>query len=483
MTAYQLAPELNRRPHDFQTKPKRVHLIGIGGVAMTALAGLLKDTGHLVSGSDVGIYPPMSDLLREMEISVSEGYGPESLPLETDLVVVGNVVTRHFPVLQTLAERKIPYLSLPQAMSEIFLNQTRNLVVCGCHGKTTTTALAAKIWETAGLNPGFLIGGASLDFPRPWRGAQRDWFIIEGDEYDSAFFNKVPKFLHYRPSTVILTSIEFDHADIYPDLKAVITAFEDLMAIIPADGRLVAWGDSPLVRQVAAKCESAVEFYGLGEENDWQIHGLEEKGLTTSFELTGPEGFYTRLSLPRPGVYNALNAVAAAAAFISQGGDGRCLALALADFKGVKRRQQWLGNFGGIELVDDFAHHPTAVAETLRAIRAAYPGRKILTAFEPRSNTSRRAVFQADYARSLALADKLFLRQPSDPQKAPEGDRLDIERLAAETGSDACVFDDGQSLGRAIVHDARPGDVVLVMSNGSFDGLIQYLKENLDGNA
>jgi UDP-N-acetylmuramate: L-alanyl-gamma-D-glutamyl-meso-diaminopimelate ligase len=335
--------------------------------------------------------------------------------------------------------------------------------------------MAAHLWQTAGRQPGFLIGGASLDFPKPWQRGGGEWFIIEGDEYDSAFFNKVPKFLHYRPHTVILTSIEFDHADIYPNLQAVIEAFTELVKIIPPEGRLIANGDDALVRQVAAKARCAVEFYGLGEGNDWRVLGFEAEDWNSSFELIGPEGFYARLSLSRPGVYNALNAAAASAAFIGAGGDGRWPSEAWRSFKGAKRRQEVLGTFGGVELVDDFAHHPTAVAETLKAARRARPERRILAAFEPRSNTSRRAVFQKDYAEALAGADLVFLRRPTDPHKAPEGDRLDIDRLAVDLAPKARLFDDGPALGRALAEAAQPGDVAVVMSNGGFDGLTSLL--------
>ncbi len=458
---------------------RRVHLVGIGGVAMTALAGLLTEAGARVTGSDQGLYPPMSDLLRDLGLEVREGYGPETLPADCDLAVIGNVVTRRFPVLERLREQKTPYLSLPQTLGRYFLKNTRNLVVAGCHGKTTTTALAAHIWKTAGQEPGFLIGGAALDFPTPWAKGGGEWFVIEGDEYDSAFFNKVPKFMHYRPHTVILTSIEFDHADIYPDLEAVAAAYRDLVKLIPQDGRLIAWGDSPLVRRVAAECAAPVEFYGQGEDNDWRVHSFTPDGLTSRFELCGPEGFYARLSLPHPGVYNALNAAAASAAFLGQGGDGRILGLALAGFRGVKRRQEILGDFSGVELVDDFAHHPTAVAVTLQGLAEAFPHRRLLAAFEPRSNTSRRAVFQEDYARALAGADRVFLRRTLDPQKAPEGDRLDPDRLARDLGSRAALFDDGLSLGRAVLAEARPGDVVVIMSNGGFDGLSAWLRDHL----
>jgi UDP-N-acetylmuramate: L-alanyl-gamma-D-glutamyl-meso-diaminopimelate ligase len=474
----ELDPGLNLAPPEFTAWPptaSKVHLLGIGGVAMAALAGLLTEAGYRVSGSDGPIYPPMSEVLAGLGLNVFSGYGPETLPPDSDLVVVGNVVTRTFPVLARLKELGLPYLSLPQALERLFLNRTRNMVVTGCHGKTTITALAAKIFEAAGLKPGFLIGGASLDFPHPWRSPRGDWFIIEGDEYDSAFFDKRPKFIHYRPHTVILTSVEFDHADIYPDLAAVTAAFESLADLIPAEGRLIAYGDSPLVRRVAARSRARTEFYGLGPDNDWRVSNLNLRFPGSEFELSGPEGFFARLSLTRPGVYNALNAVAAAAAL--QGvGDSRTLARALAEFQGVRRRQEVLGDFGGVTLIDDFAHHPTAVAATLTAIKAAYGNRRLLAAFEPRSNTSRRAVFQKDYAAALALADRVFLRCPPEPHKAPADDRLDPGRLAEDLGGRARLFDDGLSLGAALAGEARAGDVIVVMSNGGFDGLTDFLK-------
>ncbi len=320
-----------------------------------------------------------------------------------------------------------------------------------------------------------MIGGASRDFPRPWQKADQEWCIIEGDEYDSAFFNKVPKFLHYRPHTVILTSVEFDHADIYPDLAAVVAAYEALMKIIPADGRLIAWGDCPLVRKVAQSCAAPVEFYGENNDNDWQFTGFSDEGLKSSFEHIGPEGFYARLSLPRPGVYKALNAAAGSAAYVGQGGDGRVLAQALGSLKGVKRRQEFLGNYNGVTVIDDFAHHPTAVSQTIEAVSRAFPAQRLIAVFEPRSNTSRRALFQDDYAQALARADRIFLRQTPEAGKAPSGDRLDIDRLAENLGPKASTGPDGLALAEEISRQCRPGDVVLVMSNGGFDGLVPSL--------
>ncbi|MGL4208314.1 MAG: UDP-N-acetylmuramate--L-alanine ligase, partial [Candidatus Adiutrix sp.] len=475
---YILEPTLNKLPDVFAQKPKKeikVHLIGIGGVAMASLAGLLNDAGYMVSGSDTGLYPPMSTMLKQMNLDVFEGYGPESLPPNVDLVIIGNVVSSHFPVLKSIVQRAVPYLSLPQALNLLFMNKTQNLVVAGCHGKTTTTAMCAKLWQTASLAPGFLIGGLALDFPHPWQLPHQNWFIIEGDEYDSAFFNKEPKFIHYAPHTVILTSIEFDHGDIYKNLDEIVAAYGKLIKLIPENGRLIACGDSPLVREVAKKAPVTPEFYGFGENNDWHIVSSQENSLSCQFELIGPNSFYARLPLNRPGLYNILNATAASAAFVGAGYDGRLLGLALGDFKGVKRRQEHLGTFGGVDLIDDFAHHPTAVKNTIAAMKKSFPNRPLWVAFEPRSNTSRRAIFQNDYAEALSGADKVFLRTVSLPEKAPENDRLDIEVLAQSLGNKAMVFEDGQKIAAAMHDSAPPNGVILTMSNGAFDHITDHL--------
>ena len=455
-----------------------VHLLGIAGVAMCALAGLLKDAGYKVTGADYAIYPPMSDILAGLGIEVYEGY--QRLNCQPDLVVVGNVVSpkEKFSVLAEIAAKKIHYLSLPQTLNKLFMNKSKNLVVCGCHGKTSTTALAAKVWQEAGEKPGFLIGGASLDFLQSWQYTKSPWFIIEGDEYDTAFFNKVPKFVHYLPHLVILTSIEFDHADIYPDLDSVIEAYESLMAVMSPEGLLIANGDDPLVRKVAGLCPAPVQFYGLGDDNDWRLSNFQSRDWTSSFQLTGP-GFNESLTIKRPGLYNALNAAAVAAAFSSQGGSVEKLKNALAAFKGVKRRQEYLGDFGGIMVIDDFAHHPTAVEKTLAGLKAAFPQKRILAAFEPRSNTSRRAIFQDDYAQSLALADLSYIRQTSEADKAPEGDRFDSQKLIADLKGRARLFSDGGEIAGQLALEAQAGDLILIMSNGGFDGLRAALLQKL----
>ncbi len=468
-----LPPKAFVDPHNFH-----IHLVGIGGVAMASLAGLLLDAGFKVTGSDGEIYEPMKGLLKELSISVTKGYEPETLPQNTDLVVIGNVVTREFPVLKAIAAGQTPYLSLPQCLEELFLNATNNLVVAGSHGKTTTTAMCAKLMDSSFIQPGFLVGGATLDFPRPWRQSKGAWFVIEGDEYDSAFFEKKPKFLRYRPHTVILTSVEFDHGDIYPDLAAVMEAFTALMEIIPPHGRLIAYGDDPRVREIAAKTKAQTFFYGQNQDNDWRLDDIQSTKNGLTWRLYGPQNNSIILSLPRPGVYNALNASAATAAFLLSGGEAHNLALSLKTFRGVRRRQE-TEIHNDIVLVDDFAHHPTAVKATISAMRQAWPQNRLLVAFEPRSNTSRRAFFQADYAEALAGADFVFLREPGGLEKIPPTDRLDAAQIVADLNGKAELFTDGQTLGEAILQKAQKNDTILVMSNGGFDGLVAFLRSKL----
>ncbi|MDR2141294.1 MAG: Mur ligase domain-containing protein [Deltaproteobacteria bacterium] len=474
----ELDPRLNGRPAPTDPAYGRFHLLGVGGVAMTALAGLLAGQGYVVSGSDAGIYPPMSDILRDLKIQVTEGYDQGTLPTETT-VVVGNVVTRKFPVLKDLVERGQPYLSLPQTLGELFLGQKKNIVVAGCHGKTTITNLLARLLESAGLRPGYLIGGQSLDLAQSYAAGAGEWFVIEGDEYDSAFFQKVPKFIFYQPNLVILTGVEYDHGDIYPDLASVIEAYGQLMSLLPAEGLLLANGDDPLCRQLAKRARSPAQFYGWGENNDWRLTDYQP-GPEFAFKLAGP-GANLSCAWSRPGAHNALNAAVALIAALHVGADPAILLATLKTIRGVKRRQELLGQWGGIRLIDDFAHHPTAVAKTIAALKDTAPGR-LLVAFEPRSNTTRRAVFQDSYAQALAGAEAVFLAAVNQPDKAPPADRLDPEALVNSLlaqGVKAQYLPDPQELLLAIARETRAGDTVALMSNGDFGGLAGQLARKL----
>jgi UDP-N-acetylmuramate: L-alanyl-gamma-D-glutamyl-meso-diaminopimelate ligase len=474
--ALELDPALNRLPAPGDPAYGRFHLLGVGGVAMAALAGLLKEAGFTVSGSDAAVYPPMSETLQKLNIPVFEGYGPLSLPNEPTVVVVGNVVTRKFPVVKTLKERGYFYVSLPDLLGQLFLAKTKNIVVAGCHGKTTITNFTAAILAQAGLNPGYLIGGQSLDLDPSYNLAKGDWFVIEGDEYDSAFFQKVPKFVFYRPNLVILTGVEFDHADIYPDLTAVTEAYAALIAKIPEDGLLIVNGDDSLAINLAKKARSKVVTYGQNPKNDWLLTAYRPLNLDCyAFSVKAPFGGVFDYAWLRPGLHNALNAVAALAAADWVGVPAGLSAI--SKLKGVKRRQELIGTFHGVRLYDDFAHHPTAVAKTLAALKSATNG-PIVAVFEPRSATSRRAVFQKEYSAAFTAADQVLVAAVNQPEKAPEGDRLDPQALVAAieaNGSPAVYEPDPDKLYAAILAAVSPGATVVLLSNGDFGGLAKKL--------
>ena len=481
MSRLELDPELNFAPEGAQT----IHLIGICGTAMGALAGMLVSRGYTVTGSDQNVYPPMSDFLFSRGIRVFNPYSPANLDHKPDLVVVGNVVTRENPESPRLKEMGLPYISLPQALRLFFLQGKKPLVVAGTHGKTTTSSLAAWLLDSAGKDPGFMIGGILGNYDCNYTLGDGEWFVVEGDEYDTAFFNKVPKFVHYAPHVGILTGIEYDHADIYPDMDAVIRAFESFMAIIPKEGLLVACGDDPLVRQVAAQCAAPVIYYGLGQDNDWRALDLKPEGRRMGFTLTRPGADPLAMVSPLPGRHNVLNTVAVACALNRAGLEPASLQPGLDAFLGIKRRQEVRGQVDGVTVLDDFAHHPTAVRETVAGVRAAYRGR-LITVFEPRTNTSRRRVFQSEYARAFEGADEILIRVPPDLEKAPEGDRFSAAKLVEDlcaSGKSARLFQETDSILAALLRLCRPGDVVLIMSNGGFDRIHQRLLDGLKARA
>ncbi|MDR2456821.1 MAG: ribonuclease III, partial [Deltaproteobacteria bacterium] len=480
-----LDPALNvSPPGDLQNL--KICLLGIGGVAMASLAGLLTAKGAQVTGADLDVYPPASGILERAGLKFHHGWDALALEPRPDLVIVGNVVTRGMPVVAALRDQEIPYLSLPQALERWFLADTLNLVVSGCHGKTTTTNLAAHIFERGALRPGFLIGGASLDFKRPFRlGSDGGWFIIEGDEYDCAFFDKRPKFVHYHPRMAILTSVEFDHADIYPDQAAVTEAYAALVESIPPDGLLIAKGDDPKVRKVAELSRCPRILYGAAGSRaplDIVVEGWKPKGLGGVFTLRTPFESPLEAQLSLPGLHNALNAAAASGAYLAAGGHADDLVETLRLHKGTRRRQEVVGLFGygreEVLVIDDFAHHPTAVARTLEALRLSCPGRRLICAFEARSNTSRRAIFQKAYAHALKTAHMVYLAPVNQPEKAPEGDRLDLERLRRDIGP-AAIAPDLDTLVADMARRVQPGDVVCFMSNGGFGNLPLKLVERL----
>lgn len=460
----------------------KIHLTAICGTGMGSFAGILQRAGHEVRGSDENIYPPMSDKLREWGIPVYEGFRPENLDWGPDLVIIGNVVTRKNPEGQAVLARGLAYESFPAAMGRMFLDGRHSIVVAGTHGKTTTSAMTAWLLSDTGQGPGFLIGGALRNFSESFRDTPPGRpFVIEGDEYDTAFFDKGPKFLHYRPKTAIVTSIEHDHADIYPDVEAVAESFRKLARVMPADGLLLlatgAPGDAYL-DELAGLAPCRVERYALGQDAEWRGDITAEGPEGVTFTLARRGQALGSFGLRIPGRHNATNAVAALAAALHAGAAPEGLRAALPGFLGARRRQEEAGEIGGVLLVDDFAHHPTAVAETLRALRAKYPGRRFWALFEPRSATCRRNVLEPQYVSAFDQADEVLLAHAHRSEEFPLEERFLPERLAANIrarGVRARYLPAVEEIVACVASEARPGDVVVLMSNGGFGGIVNKL--------
>jgi UDP-N-acetylmuramate: L-alanyl-gamma-D-glutamyl-meso-diaminopimelate ligase len=462
---------------------KSIYLIGIGGAAMAPLAGMLAERGYRVTGSDTGVYPPASTLLEKLGIKWKQGFREENLTPAPDLVVIGNAASRGNPEVEFVLDRKIPYRSLPEMVREFFIPGHDSLVVTGTHGKTTTTSMLAWIFQSAGRHPDFLIGGVAENFGKSYGLGGGNEFIIEGDEYDSAFFDKAPKFLHYRPDNVIITSLEFDHADIYADLAAIELQFRRLVNLVPRSGKIVCWGESETVRGVVAKAFCPVETYGFAPENDWIAGDLEFTEGATHFRVAHRGVEQARVELPMAGRHKVLNALAAIAIANGRGISREQIERALATFKGVARRMQVRGEAAGVIVVDDFAHHPTAIRVTIAAARDKWPGHRIWVAFEPRSNTMRRKVFENDLADSLATADGVILGAVNRAQLLNDDERLSPERVIQrirKAGRSAESFASAEEIADFLASRARPGDVVLTLSNGSFDGLCDKLLAKLN---
>ncbi len=452
--------------------------MGICGTGMAALAGMLQQKGYLITGSDENVYPPMSDFLADLGIEVMAGYTGDNLQANPDLVVVGNVIRAVNPEAMALAQKRLPYVSMPQALGHFFLAGHRSLVVAGTHGKTTTSSLLATALYRTGASPGFMIGGIVEAFGRNFRLGEDEFFVVEGDEYDTAFFNKVSKFLHYRPNCAILTSIEFDHADIFPDLAAVKESFTKFVALIPKDGVLVACMDDHVVAEIAAKAECPVLSYGCSSGCDYQLGDLEVCGLTSRFSVYKNRKKLGRFSLPLPGLHNGMNATAVIALMDYLGFSPGAIEKGLAGFEGVKRRQQIRGEAGGITVIDDFAHHPTAVRETLRALRLAWPDRRLLAVFEPRTNSSRRAIFQDRYATAFAAGDMVIVREHIPLADVPADQQFSSAGLVAnlqDKNIDAHYFPDTDTILDFLVDKALPGDIIAILSNGGFDDIHERL--------
>lgn len=463
-----------------QNHPHHVHMLGICGTAMTALAGCLQHLGIKVTGSDAQPYPPMSRHLAALGIACNEGYRPENLPREADLVIVGNVIRESNPEAAEMRRRNLPFLSMAEAVKRFVIGERHTIAVVGTHGKTTTTALAAHVLVALGAQPGFLIGGIANNFAGNCRLGDGDLFVIEGDEYDTAYFDKTPKFFKYAPQTLIFTSLEFDHADIYPDLNAIRAQFAALLRGMPADGRVIACEDDPNVRGLLSQAACEVVSYGFGRHAGCRLRHWRAQGPGATF-ATEWRGRREAWHIPLAGRHNALNAAAVVvlARLLGYGGDEqRPLRAALASFQGVKRRQEVRGVADGVTVIDDFAHHPTAVAATIEAMRRHYPGQRLWAVFEPRSFTARSSRFQAGFTEALRGAHRVLLARPFGSHDADGEQRLDTPAIAAALraeGQWAEAPGASDDLLACLAADARPGDVVLIMSNGGFDDIHERL--------
>ena len=463
-----------------------VYLIGIAGAAMAPLAGMLAERGYRVSGSDVGVYPPASTLLTSLGIRWHEGFREENLQPVPDLVVIGNAASRGNPEVEYVLDGKIPYCSLPEALKNLFLPGHDSIVISGTHGKTTTTAMLSWIFHVAGRRPDFLIGGVAQNFGKSYGMEGGSEFIVEGDEYDSAFFDKGPKFLHYRPDELIITSLEFDHADIYENLAAIELQFRRLVNLVPRRGRIVCWGESATVRGVVSKAFCPVETYGLSGDNDWVAGDIEFSEGATHFRAAYRGEERARILLPMAGRHNVLNALAATAIAVGRGIAQESVEEALATFRGVARRMQISGEVAGVTIVDDFAHHPTAIRMTIEGARSRWPNRKLWVAFEPRSNTMRRRIFENDLAASLERADGVVLGPVNRAGLLSDQERLSPERVVSWLGAkgrQAEALASSEQIADFLASELKDGDVLLILSNGSFDGLGGKLLSRLNAKA
>ncbi len=469
--------------------PLHYHLIGIGGTAMASLAGLLKAAGHTVTGSDENVYPPMSTGLQQMGISYNQGYKPENLSPKPDIVIVGNAISRGNPELEAVLVQKLRYTSAAATIKEEFIWGHHSLAVAGTHGKTTTTSLLAWALESAGLNPSFLIGGVAENFGTSFRLTDSPYFVIEADEYDTAYFDKGPKMWHYLPDTAIVNNIEFDHADIYRDEEAYKFAFARFINLVPKNGVVIAGWDSAIVRELAPKSFAPVESFAYGDETKppagqphWHARDVEFSESGTRFRAFGSEKEWGKIETPLAGAFNVRNVLAVIAAGEAVKADRDGVREGLRTFASVKRRMEVRGEIRGVAVIDDFAHHPTAIRETIDAIRQKYKGRRIVAVFEPRSYTAQRREFQNDYVRAFQDADEVVLASLYRPDRYTKETALDLKLLVRDLGSNgkgAKELKDADAIVADLSPRLKEQDVVLIMSNGGFGGIHQKLLDAL----
>jgi len=471
------------------SKSLHYHLIGIGGTAMASLAGLLKAAGHEVTGSDENVYPPMSTGLQQMGIEYNQGYKPENLSPKPDIVVVGNVISRGNPELEAVLIQKLRYTSAAATIKEEFIWGHHSLAVAGTHGKTTTTSLLAWALESAGLNPSFLIGGVAENFGTSYRLTDSKYFVIEADEYDTAYFDKGPKMWHYLPDTAIVNNIEFDHADIYRDEEAYKFAFARFINLIPENGVLVAGWDSPIVRQLAPKSFAPVESFAYSDmtlppagQPHWQARAVEFSESGTTFRAFRAGDEWGRVETPLAGAFNVRNVLSVIAAAESIKADRDGVRQGLRTFTSVKRRMEVRGEIRGVAVIDDFAHHPTAVRETIDAIRQKYAGRRIVAIFEPRSYTAQLREFQNDYVKAFSSADEIIFSSLFHPERYTAETAINIPEMVAaweSSGKKAKHLEDADAIVKDLTPRLKERDVVLIMSNGGFGGIHQKLLDAL----
>jgi UDP-N-acetylmuramate: L-alanyl-gamma-D-glutamyl-meso-diaminopimelate ligase len=456
---------------------KSVHFVGVGGTAMAAVAAAMRDKGFEVTGSDQNVYPPMSTFLAAKEVEIMQGYAESNLARKPDLVVIGNAISRGNPEAEAVLDQKLRYCSLPELLKEFFIRGKRSLVVAGTHGKTTTTSLLAWVFEHNGLRPGFLIGGIPNNFGEGARFTESPWFVIEGDEYDTAFFDKRSKFVHYLPEVVIVNNLEFDHADIFENLGTIQTSFRRLINLIPRNGQLLANGDDSNLAPLLQITHCPVKRFGLGADNSVQGFNLRYGPTASEFEIPS---FKFHLNLV--GEINVRNALAVIACAKHCGLSNKQIQSAFDTFKGVKRRMEVRGIAGGVTVVDDFGHHPTAIRETLRALRLRYAHQRVWAVFEPRSNTTRRNIFQKELAESFREADAVLVSQIARLELLKPEERLDPQRLMQDlqgAGKAAWYLPDADAIVRHLQREAVGGDVICVFSNGGFGGIHEKLLASL----
>jgi len=461
----------------FSSEIKSVHFTGICGTAMASAAAAMNEKGFQVTGSDQNVYPPMSTFLAERRIEVMNGYAERNLTHKPDLVVIGNAISRGNPEAEFVLDHKLRYCSLPELLREFFIRGKRSIVVAGTHGKTTATSLLTWVFEHNGLNPSYLIGGIPNNLHQGARFTGSEWFIIEGDEYDTAFFDKRSKFIHYQPEIAILNNLEFDHADIFENLDAIKKTFSHFIRLIPRNGLLLANGDDPNLAPLLDVTHCPVQRFGLGEENKFRAFNLRYGPTATEFEIPSFK-FHSNLV----GELNVRNALAVVACAKHCGLKNHQIQAAFDTFTGIKRRMEVRGIAGGVTVIDDFGHHPTAIHETLRAVRIKYPHEKIWAIFEPRSNTTRRNVFQNDLPRAFAEADAIVVSEVARLEQIAAEARLNPEKLMEDlktAGKIAAYLPDVDSIVAHVARHAQGGDVVLVFSNGGFGGIHGKLLERL----